>query len=315
MRPILKRMCMGVLGALCAVAVFIPASGASAATTTLAGDWAPFNRCPVTDPAMLAATGTTSIAFCVASDSPSGTIKIGNVTATTGDTNLQIGVVEDASTGTFSVVAPSAGAVVEAPVQIPGGLLGLMCPSDIPAVTAVCDEITDSALNAVTAVVESAGTPSNFSLAAGLSSGVPIVTVPVKIQLENPLLGSDCYLGSNSDPILLQPENATTPTVQSEQFDANGTPDATNGVMGAIFSTGGTQEDDTAAVPGASGCGLLGILDPAVDLKDGLPSASGNNSVVLNDASAYLAGVENPASVAPNDGQDLATYWQSAVQS
>jgi hypothetical protein len=315
MRPTLKRMCIGVLGVLAAVAVFIPASGASAATTTLAGDWAPFNRCPVTDPAMLAATGTTSIAYCVASDSPSGSITIGNITATTGDVNLQIGVVEDTSTGTFSVVAPSGGAVVAAPVQIPGGLLGLMCPSNVPAVTAVCDEITDSQLNAVTAVVESAGTPSNFSIVAGLSSGVPILTVPVMIQLENPLLGSDCYLGSESDPILLQPENVTTPTVQQEGFDADGTPDATNGVMGAIFSTGGTQEDDTAAIPGASGCGLLGILDPAVDLKDGLPSPSGDNSVVLNDASAYLGGLESPASAAPNDGQDLASYWQSAVQS
>jgi hypothetical protein len=315
MRPTLKRMCMGMLGVLSAVAVFIPASGASAATVTLAGDWAPFNRCPVTDPAMLAATGTSSIALCVASDSPSGSITIGNVTATTGDVNLQIGLVENTSTGTFSVVAPSGGAVVAAPVQIPGGLLGLMCPSDVPAVTAVCDEITDSALNTVTAVVESAGSPSNFNLDAGLSSGEPIVTVPVMIQLENPLLGSDCYLGSESDPILLQPENTTTPTVQFEQFDADGTPDATDGVMSAIFSTGGTQEDDTAAVPGASGCGLLGILDPAVDLKDGLPSASGNNSVILNDASSYLAGVKGPATVAPNDGQDLASYWQSGVES
>jgi hypothetical protein len=315
MRPTLKRMCIGMLGVLSAVAVFIPASGASAATVTLAGDWAPFNRCPVTDPAMLAATGTSSIALCVASDSPSGSITIGNVTATTGDVNLQIGLVENTSTGTFSVVAPSGGAVVAAPVQIPGGLLGLMCPSDVPAVTAVCDEITDSQLNAVTAVVESAGTPSSFSLAAGLSSGKPIVTVPVKIQLENPLLGSDCYIGSDSDPILLQPENVTTPTVQSELFDANGTPDAASGVMTAIFSTGGTQEDDTAAIPGASGCGLLGVLDPAVDLKDGLPSASGNNSVILNDASSYLAGLFNPTSVAPNEGQTLANYWQSAVQS
>jgi hypothetical protein len=111
----------------------------------------------------------------------------------------------------------------------------------------------------------------------------------VKIQLVNPLLGSE--------------------------FDGNGTPDATNGAMEAIFSTGGTQEDDTAAIPGASGCGLLGILDPAVDFKDGLPSASGNNSVVLNNASAFLAGLSSPGSVAPNDGQDLANFWQSAVQS
>lgn len=315
MRPTLKRMCMGVLGVLSAVAVFIPASGASAATVTLAGDWAPFNRCPVTDPAMLAATGTSSIALCVASDSPSGSIKIGNITATTGDSNLQIGLVEDTSTGTFSVVAPSGGAIVTAPIQIPGGLLGLMCPSNIPVVTVVCHEITNSQLNAVTAVLESAGTPSNFSLGAGLNSGIPIITVPVKIHLENPLLGSDCFIGSGSNPILLQPENVTTPTIQFERFDGNGTPDATNGVMSSIFSTGGTQGDNTAAIPRASGCGLLGILNLAVDLKVGLPSASGNNSLVLNNASTYLAGVAKPGSVAPNDGRDLASFWKSAVQS
>lgn len=315
MRPTLKRMCMGVLGVLSAVAVFIPASGVSAATVTLAGDWAPFNRCPVTDPAMLAATGTSSVALCVASHSTSGAIKIGNITATTGDTDLQVGLVQNTSTGVYSVVAPSGGALVAAPVQIPGGLLGLMCPSNIPAVTAVCDEITNSQLNAVTAVVEPAGTPSNFSLEGGISSGVPIITVPVKIHLENPLIGPDCYIGSDSAPILLQPENATAPAIQIEQFDGNGTPNATNGAMAAIFSTGGTQEDNTAAIPGASGCGLLGILDLAVDLKVGLPSASGNNSLLLNDASAYLAGLTDPASAAPNDGQDLASFWQSAVQS
>jgi len=306
---------MSVFGTLAALAVFLPASGASAATPTLAGDWAPFSRCPVDDPAMLAADGVSNIAFCVASDSPSGSIKIGNVTASTGDSNLQIGLVQNTSTGVFSVVSPAGGAIVTAPVQIPGGLLGLMCPSSVPVVTAVCDEITNSQLNAVTAVVQPAGNPSDFSLAAGLSSGIPIISLPVKIQLQNPLLGSTCYLGSDSDPIVLHPENATTPAVNVEQFDGNGTPDASNGVMDAIFSTGGTQEDATAAIPGASGCGLLGVLDAAVDLKVGLPSASGNNTLVLNDASAYLADLQDPAAAAPNDGQDLSSFWHSAVQS
>jgi hypothetical protein len=315
MRPIARRMSMSVLGMIAALAVFIPASGATAATTTLAGDWAPFTRCPVDDPAMLAADGVSSVALCVASDSPSGSIKLGNITATTGDSNLQLGLVSNNSTGTFSVVTPAGGAIVTAPIQIPGGLLGLMCPSNVPAVSAVCNEITNSTLNAVTAVVQPAGNPSDFSLVAGLSSGVPIITLPVKIQLQNPLLGSDCYIGSDSNPIVLHPENVTTPEVSTEEFDGNGTPDSTNGVMDAIYSLGGTQEDNTAAAPGASGCGLLGVLDAAVDLKTGLPSASGNNTLVLNNASAYLAGLTDPASVAPNDGQDLSAYWQSAVQS
>ncbi|MBV9384199.1 MAG: hypothetical protein JOY82_17140 [Streptosporangiaceae bacterium] len=305
---------MGVLAALAALAVFIPASAAPAATVTLGGDWAPFTRCPVDDPAMLAADGTSSVAFCVASDSPSGSIKIGNITAPTQDTNLQLGLVENTSTGAFSVVAPSGGAIVTAPIQVPGGLLGLMCPSNIPVVSAVCQQITSSRLNAVTAVVQPAGNPSGFSLAAGLGTGTPIVTVPVKIQLRNPLLGPDCYLGSNSHPILLHPQNLTTPQVSSEQFDANGTPDP-SGVMFALVTTGGTQGDSSAAIPGATGCGLLGLLDFAVDLKVGLPSAAGNNTVTLNNASAYLVGLNDPAAAAPSDGKDLSSYWHSAVRS
>jgi hypothetical protein len=81
-------------------------------------------------------------------------------------------------------------------------------------VTAVCDEITNSQLNAVTAVVQPTGNPSDFGLAAGLSSGIPIISLPVKIQLQNPLLGPNCYLGSDSDPIVLHPQNATTPDCQ-----------------------------------------------------------------------------------------------------
>jgi hypothetical protein len=303
-----KRLAIAVAGGLAAVALFIPANRASAATTTLKGDWAPFNRCPVENSAMLAADGTSTVAFCLASDSPSGSITLGNLTVSSGDVNLQAGVLQNTSTGAFTVVSPTGGALVAAPVQVPGGLLGLVCPSSIPVVSAVCAEITNSTLNAITAVVRPAGNPSGFSLAAGLSEGVPIITVPVMIQLQNPLLGSTCYIGSKSNPILLTPENLTAPTISGEFFDANGTPDP-NGVMQAIASTGGTEGAGSAAIPGATGCGLLGALDGAVDLKVGLPSAAGKSSFTLDNASSYLTGLASPGS---NDGQLLAQYWNSA---
>jgi hypothetical protein len=217
-------------------------------------------------------------------------------------------VLENLNTGAFTVVSPSGGALVAAPVTVPGGLLGLVCPSNVPVVSAVCAEITSSALNTITAVVQPAGSPSGFSLAAGLSEGVPIITVPVKIQLRNPLLGSNCYVGSNSNPIVLTPENLTAPTISGEFFDANGTPDP-SGVMQAIVSTGGTEGAGSAPIPGATGCGLLGVLDGAVDLKVGLPSAAGKSSFTLNNASSYFAGVASPGS---DDGQLLAQYWNSA---
>jgi hypothetical protein len=304
----LKRLGIAAGAGLAALAFVLPASGASAATTTLKGDWAPFNRCPVENSSMLAADGSSTLAFCLASDSPSGSITLGNLTVPSGDVNLQAGVLENTSDDSFTVVSPTGGALVAAPVQVPGGLLGLVCPSSIPVVSAVCAEITSSALNTITAVVQPAGSPSGFSLAAGLSEGVPIITVPVKIQLQNPLLGSDCYVGSNSNPILLTPENLTAPTIGGEFFDANGTPDP-NGVMESIASTGGTQGAGSAAIPGATGCGLLGLLDGAVDLKVGLPSPAGKSSFTLDDASSYFAGLTSPGA---GDGELLAQYWNSA---
>lgn len=313
MRLNLRRIAVGLLSALTlALALALPAGHASAATTTLNGDWAPFNRCPVDNSAMLAADGTTTLAYCVASDSPSGSVTLGKVTAPTGDVNLQLGLLVNNSTGATTVVTPSGGAISAAPVTIPGGLLGLMCPSKVLAVSLVCSKITSSALNKVTAVVQPAGDPSSFSLANALGSGQPIVTIPVKIQLQNSLLGSSCYLGSDSSPILLHPENATAPNLSVDLFDGDGTADATSGVLESVNATGATQSDNTAAIPGATGCGLLGILNAAIDLKTGLPSASGSNSFTLNNASSSLAGLVSPGS---NDGQQLAQYWNSALQS
>lgn len=310
-RTALRRITVIAAGGLSALGLALSGSPASAATTTLNGDWAPYNRCPVSDPAMLAADGTNTLAFCLVSDSQSGSVTMGSITAPTGDVNLQLGLVENNTTGATTLVTPAGGAISAAPVTIPGGLLGLMCPSSIPAVTAVCNEITSTSLNTVTAVVQPAGDPTDFSLAAGLGSGQPIVTIPIKIQLQNPLLGSSCYLGSDSAPIDLHPENTTTPTIGVNFFDANGTPD-TSGALEEVAETGATQSDTTAAIPGASGCGLLGILNSAINLKAGLPSASGKNSFTLNNSAVGLAGIASPGAT---DGQDLAQDWNSALSS
>ena len=53
--------------------------------------------------------------------------------------------------------------------------------------------------------------------------------------------------------------------------------------------TGVEVADTTFAVPGASGCGLLGALDAALDLKTGLPSASGKNSALIDQNGEILA--------------------------
>jgi hypothetical protein len=258
------------------------------------GNWAPFDRCPVDDPAMLATDGVSKAGLCLGSNSTHGSIKIGDLpAATTGSTNLQAGIVLDGSTGESTVIPPSGGAVVADPVEIP-----------------------DTPVGTVTAVTESAGAPSDFNLFAGIVTGEPIITLPIKIHLENPALGPSCFIGSNQDPIVLHPENTDLSQAQAvggfHAFDPNGEPNLSGRLL-SLLITGGVQGDDTFAVPGAQGCGPNGdgSLDPLVNAVVGLPSPAGNNEVVLDNASSGLA---LPGAVFGGDpvtGEEFADDWHT----
>jgi hypothetical protein len=265
----------------------------SAGTTTGAdqtfqagpGDWTPFTRCPVDDPAMLATDGSTTIAVCLASNSTHGSIKVGNTTTVTGNSNLQVGLV--VANGAFTVIGPPGGALVAASAQVTAGG------------------------QTVIATVESAGVPSNFNFIAGIEIGVPIITIPVKIHLESLPgaaidLGPSCFIGSDQSPILLNPENTdlSGASAKFESFDPDGTPDPA-GPLQTIVVSGAVQGDSTFAVPGAQGCGTNGSLDVVVNAVAGLPSPSGNNNVVLDDASSALALLPNQS------GQQFAHDWHA----
>lgn len=302
MSSISSRVNIAMLVGLAAAVVLIQASTAPAAT--LNGLWAPATRCPVDDPIVLGADGVNSDATCVAANSPSGSIKLGSTTATTGNTNLQLGAALTGGTDD-PLASPSGGALVSNPVEVPGGLLGLMCPSDVPVVSALCHLATDNDLNRVTATVQPAGEPSSFSTAAGLSLGQPIVTLPVKVRLQNALLDPNCSIGSDSDPIVLRPRNTTTPSASIATGALDGTPNASGPLISITVRS--TQGDDSFAVPGASGCGLLGLADAAINLRQGLPSPSGNNELVLNDASSSVISAHGVT------GEEFSAGWHSAV--
>ena len=316
------------LATLAAAGMFTLNTAHAQSTVTLNGGWAPFNRCPVNNSAMLAADGVNVINYCVDNDSTSGTlslgtmgviqlgpVSIGNAPVTAGNSDAQFGAA--VANGTYdgiTGISPSGGAVLAAPALVPGGLLGLICPSNDPVITQVCNGLTQNSLNEVVATLESAGTPTNFSLFAAVQTGVPITTLPVKIHLTNSLLGSGCYIGSNSNPILLNPQNTVGGNIASNFYDFNGAADP-NGALEVIAVTGATQSDTTFAVPAASGCTLLNIpfsqiiLDAVLNLKVGLPSPAGRNYVTLNNVA------ESVMSPSSNNvtGAQFAAAWQSAV--
>jgi hypothetical protein len=244
-------------------------------------DWAPFNRCPVDDTSMLAADGVSAQPICVASNSSHGSITLGNLTTVTGNTNLQLGSVQ--SNDVFSVVTPPGGALVSTSAQILNG--------------------------AVTATVENAGTPTNFNPLAGISIGTPIITLPIKIHLESQVLalGPNCFIGSDQNPILLNPATTDISHASLNQitFDPNGVPNP-NGPVSALEISGTVQGDNSFAVPAATGCGTNDSLDGVINGFGGLPSPAGKNHLVLDDASSDLALVSGQS------GQQLANYWHIA---
>ncbi|MFD5370891.1 hypothetical protein [Streptomyces sp. NPDC127103] len=309
-----SRTRLATLSALTALGAFASIGSATAAAPQLNGSWGPSTRCPVDAGSMLASDGLDTSPQCVVSYSTSGSIKLGNTTVTTGSTNLQIGVVQNAD-GTSTVAAPAGGALIAAPATVPGGLLGLMCPSDIPFISDICRQLTDAKLNKITATMESVGTPSDFDQIAGVLTDKPIVSIPVRIRLENPFLGSNCYIGTKANPIILRPSNLTSPDFGVERFNGDGSPNE-EGDMSRLNILGSTQSDKTFAVPGASGCGLgwFGLIDAAVNLKTGLPSAAGKNSLTLNNTQTHLTGLFAPGLAAPDAGKALSRNWHSAVR-
>ena len=233
-------------------------------------------------------TGTGTMGFCLSSNSTHGSISIGNLTTTTGNTSLQVGLVsQDALGGPFTVIPPSAGSLVADPVQL------------------------TTPVGPVTAGTESAGTPSNFCLFCGIAADQPILTIPIKIHLQSPVLGPKLLHRLQKAPDPAQP--AEHRLVEREERrcvlqlrlerGARCHPRARRCPLGHRIGPG----DDTFAVPGAKGCGTHGSLNTVPDSVVGVPSPSGNNHLVLDDGSSGLAFPENG-----EGGQDFANNWHVA---
>jgi hypothetical protein len=293
-----------------AAAVAVAGLPATASADTLAGEWAAFSGCPVDAPAMLAADGSTVVATCLGGGSPNGTIVMGGTTMATGAVDMQYGLLNQG--GVYSLVVPADGGLSGAPIAVPGGLLGLMCPSDIPVISQICDAVVGSPLNTVTATLEPAGPPTDFDLSAAAVVGRPLMKVPVKVHLQNPFLDPNCYIGSDADPMILTVANQTRPTARFVRFAADGTPSPT-GDMNYLVVSGAAVGDTTFAVPAARNCGLLGLIDSVVNARQGLPSPAGANSLTLNDTAFKVGGFYNPRAFVPTQGQQLAARWHAAA--
>jgi hypothetical protein len=246
-----------VLGAaIAALALLAPAAGA----TATAPGYERFAGCPSPEE-------NAEAAFCLRTTITGGHFQMGNkdVPLVNPMTLVGGGIPE-----TGEMVANSNGGLSKVKQKVPGGVIGLT------GLTWLVEFLGSEALT-LYAVTELAGTPV-------VSAGGAEVKLPIRVHLENSVLGKNCYVGSFTNPIVLHLTIGTTnPPPPNEPITGKEPVPGASGLPGVLRFENGTYVDNSFAAPGASGCvltlfGFLPIsINGLVNTQSGLPAAAGTN--------------------------------------
>jgi hypothetical protein len=273
------------------MAVMVPLGGLGIVSPVVAkeptGDFASFKQCP---------RFTTGVNLCIYSQIRDGEMTIGTLTVPiVNAVTIQGGIIKSIKppfAETF-VGALNGESVSATPQPVPGGLSSLINCEAIKdngflsrARRRVCRAVFENPrFSTVNATTELAGPASSIGLSArnGLAGEGVAESMPVKVHLENPLLGKECYIGSNADPIVFQLTTGTTsPPPPNKPIKGNFGFISQKDEFNFIEVIEHTQVDNTFSAPAATGCGgpFASIIDPLINSKIGLPSPAGYNTII-----------------------------------
>ena len=272
-------------------AALLTACATSLATMALApsalaapkGEYAAFAECPTSNP---------ELSGCISARAESGKVVFGHQTVPIEKTQtLQGGFIENEKEEFTFVAAAKGNTLTKTAEKVPGGLSGLVNCDEIKGEEkhekeerTKCEEVFENKVTGVWATVELAAPANDIGLnelnvfdekGTGLS-------LPVKVKIENPLLGNNCYIGSNSSPIVVNlTTGETSPPAPNKPIHGKLGEVSTRAEGEILVIKNNALVNNSIAVPGASGCGIFGILDPIVDGRLGIPAAAGHNTVIL----------------------------------
>jgi hypothetical protein len=258
-----KILVAAALTALASMAIL--ASAAEAATP--APPYQGFAGCP-------SPSENENVAFCVRDEFSGGHIKLGSLNIPVSHPFALRGGSEY-FTGDF--LGNSEAGITPVAQPVTGGLLGMATGNEL--IEGLISKHSSLQLNAS---VELAGTPGSFH---GSS-----LSLPIKVHLENPLVGNSCYIGSDAAPVQL---NLAITKEGSEFEEVPSLPEV-------LVSSGGVYGDSTYAVPGANGCAVtIGShkisINSLVNAAYHLPATAGASSTVLD----YSYSIVSPEVVYP----------------
>jgi hypothetical protein len=270
-------------------AMLVPASSAVAAVHHPTGEYAQFGECPLS---------RTTLRACFYSETSGGYIQMGAKTVPIKNpVVLQGGLEYDGLFQEVPLIAAEGGNTLsKTPQPVPGGLTGIVAPSWWPSILRdLFNETINNGFTGVTATMELAGPASSVIVSPGklLTGTEPTLRMPVKVKLSNPFLGSNCYVGSNSNPIRLNLVSGTTsPPPPNTPITGSVGEVSQNEATTILTFSKSKLVDNSFAAPGANGCGGLlfsWAVDPFVNSIVGVPSPAGTNTAVLEGGKIQLA--------------------------
>jgi hypothetical protein len=271
------------------------ALGIVPAASAHTGEFTKFNYCPSTNPEVLK---------CLQSVTTGGSVVLGKKTVPiVNPVTLQGGLSAPDEEGVRKMFAATNGVTLsKTPQPVPGGLAGFVNCKEISnfVVRLGCESVFENHLTGVNSTLELARpvsqihvNESNLALEEGT-----VLELPVKVHLENPLLGSGCFVGSESSPLiwkltvgLTNPPAGTAP-IQGKGGQAEFTEEDR-----ILVVRNAELVDNAWSAPGANGCGgpiVELILDPIINSTVGVPSAAGKNvAKLVNTISVATSGAVN----------------------
>ncbi|MFF1555585.1 hypothetical protein ACFVX3_31665 [Rhodococcus erythropolis] len=181
-----------------------------------------------------------------------------------GDMVLSLGLSDE---GSYVSDAKNGWGVHAKPVTVPGGVLGVDLPFN-----------NLFGLAAVTAEVEGVGAPVMHDQIFDFN-----IDFPVRMKINNPFLGGNCYIGSAANPVTFELRGVNPGTDDPPVYEVLGEPDYPADTL-KISNVQAAATD--FALPGASGCGPFGVLNPIVNWRAKLPNTQ--NTSLTTEAEAYL---------------------------
>jgi hypothetical protein len=272
------------------LAVALAALGlAGTAQAKLTGNFTKFAQCPFSN---------LEVKRCIYSVTESGEVILGNKKVPIEKQVVLQGGAGAANEEGFAKFFAAANGITlsKAPQNVPGGLLGIVPDaSSPPLVKALIKFFLENSLTGVNSTLELAKPASEImvnqnNLAGELGVGLKL---PVKIHLENPFLGKNCFVGSSTTPVKWElTTGETSPPAPNTPIKGSfGTVEFLEEAQ-ILVAKGNKLVDNAWSAPAATGCGgiLSFLVSPIINAQLGTTTAGHNTAILVNTLNVATGG-------------------------